>query len=248
MIMNRACTLITGGAVRLGRALSEAVAEQGGPLAIHFNSSRRQAEELLSTLRNTRDPAERELVRVFAADFTRPASALDLLDRVEKSLGPVNRLILSAASYPRDPVGDIEPESLERTLRVNLSTPFLLANEAGVRMKARGAGVIVALLDWSLDRPYADRIPYTMAKAGLRAGLMGLARALSPEVRVNAVAPGAVLPPDDMPGEMRERIRKATLVGRTGSPGDIVQAVLYLLDAGFVTGTVLTVDGGRSLR
>ncbi len=246
--MKQACTLVTGGAVRLGKALSEAVAEQGGPLAIHYHSSRRQAETLLSSLRSVRDPAKAKQIQIFPADFTKPASALELLDQVEEDLGPVGRLILSAAAYPQDPIGDIEPEGLERTLRTNLSTPFLLAREAGMRMRSRGAGSIVALLDWSLDRPYGDRIPYTMAKAGLRAGLMGLARALAPEVRVNAVAPGAVLPPEDMPEETLERIRRATLVRKLGSPGDVVQAVRYLLDAEFVTGIVLNVDGGRSLR
>lgn len=242
------CTLITGGAVRIGKALSLAIAEQGVPLAIHCHSSREQADELVSRLSSSRRPEESSLIRAFRADFSRPESARDLLDEVEGALGPVERLILSAAAYPRDPVAGITDEGLETTLRTNMSTPFMLAREAGLRMRGNGRGSIVALLDWSLDRPYVDRIPYTMAKAGLRAGLLGLARALAPQVRVNAVAPGAVLPPADMDEATLSRIREATLVKKIGSPRDVVEAVLYLLDAGFVTGTILTVDGGRSLR
>jgi pteridine reductase len=114
-------------------------------------------------------------------------------------------------------------------------------------MKTRGGGHILALLDWSLDRPYADRIPYTMAKAGLRAGVFGLARALAPEVRVNAISPGAVLLPEGTDPALRERIRRATPLGRIGQPRDVVDAALYLLRSEFTTGTVLTVDGGRTV-
>ena len=98
-----------------------------------------------------------------------------------------------------------------------------------------------------MDRPYIDRIPYTMAKAGLRAGLFGLARALAPEVRVNGLAPGAVLLPPGTDAKTEEAIRRAALLRGVGTPGDVVEAALYLLRADFVTGTILTVDGGRML-
>ena len=162
-------------------------------------------------------------------------------------MGPIQGLVLSAAIYPQSPLAEVDAANFEETLRVNLISPFLLARTAGLRMKARGRGAITALLDWSVDRPYADRIPYTIAKAGLRAGVLGLARALAPEVRVNGVALGAVLLPEGTTTQLEERIRTAAPLQRIGTPGDAADAVRYLMQAEFVTGTILTVDGGRSV-
>ena len=115
-------------------------------------------------------------------------------------------------------------------------------------MKRQGSGLIVNMLDWSIDRPYPDYLPYGIAKAGLCAATRGLARALAPEVRVNGIAPGTVLLPDGMEEARAEAIRKAIPLGRTGEPADIAEAVVYLLGAEYATGTILTIDGGRSLR
>jgi pteridine reductase len=239
--------LITGSGVRLGRALAKGLDTEGVRLALHYHKHREEAEELARQVRFRRPSEGAASAGCFEADLAEPESMARLSHEVEATMGPVDILLLSAAIYPREPLEEITAPSLERAIRINLSSPILLARDIGLRMKLRGAGDIVALLDWSLDRPYPDRLPYTVAKAGLRAGILGLARILAPEVRVNAIAPGAVLLPEGSDAALEEGIRQATPLGRIGRPQDVVEAAIYLLKAGFVTGTILTVDGGRSI-
>jgi pteridine reductase len=239
--------LVTGAGVRLGRALSEGLAGRGMRLALHYNRHAGEARELAERLCASAFIVPQPAAECFAADLDRPESAVALIRTVEERLGPIEILVLSAGVYPREPLPQVDPARFESTLRVNLTSPFFLAKEAGLLMKARGSGHIIAVLDHSLDRPYTDRIPYTIAKAGLRAGVLGLARALAPQVRVNAIAPGAVLLPEGTDEDLRERIRKAALLQRIGNPRDVVEAALYLIDSEFVTGSVLTVDGGRAI-
>jgi pteridine reductase len=215
-------------------------------LALHCHRHRVEAEALAREIEAARPAAEQSAL-CFPADLRDPNGAEALARSVEAAMGPVDVLVLSAATYPRDPLGEIRSDAFEDTLRVNLTSPFLLARHVGLRMKERGGGRIIGLLDWSVDRPYVERLPYTIAKAGLRSGLVGLARALAPEVRVNGLALGAVLLPERTSPAMRERIRRAAPLRRLGEPGDVVRAVLYLLDAEFTTGVILPVDGGRSI-
>jgi pteridine reductase len=239
--------LVTGAGIRLGRALAEGLAGQGMRLALHYRQHEAQARACAAAIEAAAASPPTAWARCFYADLARPESAAELVREVEASMGGLDVLALSAAIYPQEPLDRISPEALEETLRINMITPFLLAKEAGLRMKERGRGQILALLDWSLDRPYPDRLPYTMAKAGLRAGILGLARALAPEVQVNAIAPGAVLLPEGTPSDLRERIIAATPLRRLGSPEDVVEAALYLLRSSYATGSVLTVDGGRTI-
>jgi pteridine reductase len=127
-------------------------------------------------------------------------------------------------------------------LEVNLTAPMFLARQAGLAMKSGGGGVIVNLTDWAIERPYPDKIAYFAAKAGLQAVSMGLARALAPEVRVVSIAPGAAVI------ENGENALQATLVKRLGGAETIADSVLFAARNEFLTGTTLTVDGGRSLR
>jgi NAD(P)-dependent dehydrogenase (short-subunit alcohol dehydrogenase family) len=236
---------VTGAGIRLGRAVSELLAHHGFRVALHYHRHRDQAEALAALL--NRHGAGAKRAACFAADLSDPHAMEPLVDTVEQEMGPLEVLVLSAAIYPRDPLSGVEADRFEETLRVNLISPFLLARTAGLRMKERGRGSITALLDWSVDRPYADRIPYSIAKAGLRSGVLGLARALAPEVRVNGIALGAVLLPEGISSELHERIRTAAPLQRIGTPMDAADAVRYLVQAEFVTGTILTVDGGRSV-
>lgn len=243
--------LVTGAGIRLGRAVSEALAQSGFRVALHYHRHRDEAAALAALLNGhgTATPPRGHggQAACFPADLSDPRNMEPLVDMVEREMGPLDALVLSAAIYPRDPLEGVSADSFEETLRVNLVSPFLLARVAGLRMKARGRGTITALLDWSVDRPYVDRIPYSIAKAGLRAGVLGLARALAPEVRVNGVALGAVLLPEGTSADLQERIRIAAPLQRIGTPADAAEAVRYLMRAEFVTGTILTVDGGRSV-
>jgi pteridine reductase len=237
--------LVTGAGIRLGRAVTEMLARHGYRVALHYHRHREQAEGVAARI--NQDGAAAGRAACFAADLSDPSAMEPLVEDVEREMGPLDALVLSAAIYPRDPLEGLRPDAFEETLRVNLVSPFLLARTVGLRLKARGHGTITALLDWSVDRPYVDRIPYTIAKAGLRAGVLGLARALAPEVRVNGVALGAILLPEGTPPELAERIRTAAPLQRIGTPDDAANAVRYLVQSDFVTGTILTVDGGRTV-
>ncbi len=235
--------LITGGAIRLGRAIAECLAERGYDLAIHYFQHETDALALAARYQG------RARCELFPADLLDLTEAEALVERVEDRLGAISAVVLSAATFDRAPLEQLSGEGIEATLRLNLAAPLLIASRAGLRMKARGYGSIVTLLDFSTDRPRVDYLPYEVAKAGLRTATFGLARALAPEVRVNGIAPGSVLLPEGTTENIEEAARKATLLQRKGSVEDVAAAVLYLLEAApFVTGSVLTVDGGRSLR
>lgn len=236
--------LITGAGIRLGRALAEGLAGRGMELALHYHRHGREAENLAKKIR-----ARGGRAQTFGADLSLPAEAERLAAEVEAGESPIEVLVLSAALYPRESVAEITGDSMERTLRTNLVSPFLLARRLGLGMKHRGEGAILTLLDWSVDRPDPMYLPYQISKAGLREATYGLALALAPEVRVNGIAPGAVLLPEGTSDAKRTRVQGATPLDRLGTPSDVVGAALYLLgSAEFLTGVVLKVDGGRSLR
>jgi pteridine reductase len=234
--------LVTGAAVRVGRAIAEALAAEGMNLVLHYYTRRDETEALATEVRGR---GRRAIA--MQADLSDPAKARALADGAWQELGGLDALVLSASSYPRLPLAALDPERVEETLQINLVSPFVLGQRIGLRMRERGHGSIVTLLDWSIDRPDPEYLAYHVAKAGLKEVTRGLARALAPQVRVNGVAPGAVLLPEGTTEDKRHRIEKKTPLGRIGSPADVAQACVYLLSAPFVTGAVLTVDGGRSL-
>lgn len=234
--------LVTGAGVRLGRAIAEGLAEQGASLRLHASGHHAEAEALAEALRARGRPAE-----VLRADLRDPRDLDRLVEFADRD-GGIDLLVLSAAVYPRVPLDQVEPESFAETLQINLTAPALLGSRAGLGMKRRGRGAIVTLLDWSMDHPVPEYLAYTAAKAGLRAVTLGLARALAPEVRVNGVSPGAVLLPEAAEPDFARRVAAATPLGHVGEPRDVVEAVCYLATAEFVTGSILTVDGGRTVR
>lgn len=242
-IRERPVALVTGGALRVGRSIALALAARGFDLALHYRNSRGAAEEVAQIAQ-----AAGARVTLFAADFARPGSAEELAEEVLHGAGTPAVVVLSASSYQREPLSAISAEGFRLTLETNLLAPFFLAQKLGLAMRTAGHGQIITLLDWSLDRPDPEYLAYQAAKAGLREVTFALARGLAPEVRVNGIAPGAVLLPEETSAESREAVRRKTLVGHLGSPEDIARAVLYLIEAEhFVTGTILRVDGGRTL-
>lgn len=240
---DRPVALVTGGGLRVGRAISLALAVRGFDLALHYRRSRGEAEEVAAAAEEAGGRAD-----LFAADFSQPGEAERLAAEVLDTVGVPTVLVLSASSYEREPLPAITAEGFRRTLETNLLAPFLLAQSLGLAMRGAGRGHIITLLDWSLDRPDPEYLAYQAAKAGLREVTYALARGLAPEVRVNGIAPGAVLLPEGTSADRCEAVRRKTLVGHLGAPEDIARAVLYLIEAEhFVTGTVLRVDGGRAL-
>ena len=233
--------LVTGAAKRVGRVIALELADRGANLIVHYHTSAAAAE---GTVREI----EARGVKAFAlgADLGQPAEVERLAREAEARSGGVSVLVNSAANYLRVPFDQLTGAVWDASLDVNLKAPFLLSWHLGRAMRARGGGRIVNLADWAGERPYNDYLPYCISKAGIVCLTKALAKALAPEVQVNAVAPGPVLPPDDLSEAERQAIVRATPLRRLGRPEDVARAVRFLAEeAEFTTGAVWLVDGGR---
>jgi pteridine reductase len=229
---------VTGGARRIGRAICLALADAGAKVAVHYYSSESEAHEVAEQCPGS---------AVLQADLRRVSEAEDLVERAAAELGGLDVLVNSAAVFEKTSLEDLDEAAWDLHLDTNLKGPFFAALAAGRIMRDAGSGVIVNLTDWAIPRPYPAYLPYYAAKAGLSAATAGLARALAPEVRVNAVALGPILLPDGADRAYEEAILKATPLGRLGGPEAVVQAVMFLIGNEFMTGQTLILDGGRSL-
>jgi len=238
--------LVTGAARRIGRAIAMALHAAGARVILHCHHSRAEAEALAAEL----DAVRASSAAVVSADLLDAAGLEDLVGIAAMTFGRLDGLVNNASSFHATPLGSIGVREWDDLVGTNLRAPLLLAQAAAPHLrKARGA--IVNIVDIHAERPLRDFAVYTVAKGGLVALTRSLAIELAPDVRVNGVAPGAILWPEDgkhfAPSE-RERIEAQTPLGRIGNPADVAGAVKYLLlDAPFVTGQILAVDGGRSL-
>jgi len=234
--------LVTGAARRVGRSIALALAERGAELIIHYHTSDQEAQEVLALIKRGggKPVAARGDVSV-AADVDR------IVETALQAFGRVEILVNSAAIFYRTPFGRLMEADWDRFLGVNLKGPYLLSRKIGEIMLRQGRGKIINLADIAWEKAWGEYIPYTVSKAGLVALTRGLARALAPVVQVNAVAPGAVLLPEGSTEEERERAIHRIPLQRLGSPEDVARAVVYLIENDFITGEVLTVDGGQQL-
>ncbi|MDP2955691.1 MAG: SDR family oxidoreductase [Longimicrobiales bacterium] len=233
--------LVTGGAVRLGRAISVGLAEAGYDLVVHFRSSRGPADEVARVV----EGLGRRCVAV-RADLADPAAAPTLVDAARSAYGRLDLLVNSAASFDARPLLDVDAAAWDEVMDLNVRAVHLLVREAAPLLAAT-RGAVVNLVDLSAFQPWTEYPAHAVSKAALAHLTRVQARALAPDVRVNAVAPGAVLPPDGYPPERLEALRERTPLQTLGSPEDVVQAVIFLAGAAFVTGQILAVDGGRLL-
>jgi pteridine reductase len=235
--------LVTGAGRRLGRELARALAERGMVLAIHHHASSEGAEALRAEVDAAGGRAE-----CFPADLTDAGAARALPGRVVKAFGGLDVLVNSAAVMHRLALEQTTPEQYDAILDLNLRAVFFCTQGAAPALR-HARGKVVNLADLAGLQPWPGFAAHSVSKAGVVMLTKVLARSLAPEVTVNAIAPGAVLVPEEYDEEERQRLARATPLGRLGSPRDVVGAMLYLLEAGeFVTGEVLTVDGGRLLR
>jgi pteridine reductase len=235
--------LVTGAGRRIGRAIALELARCGWDVVVHCNASRDDAERV-------RGACEAQGVRaaVVQGDLSVADDLADLWDRCAGALGPIDLLVNNAAVYPRTPLDRIELADWKLALRVNLVAPAELARRAGLTMRSRGSGgAIVNITDWATARPQPNYLPYHAAKGALDTVTLALAKELAPEVRVNAVAPGPILPPENAPAGTLEQVLAATPLGRLGEPADIAAAVRYFSEAPYTTGCILPVDGGRTI-
>ena len=234
--------LVTGGARRVGKAIAYALAWRGADIALHYGAS---ADEAQVTAQELRELDVR--VELFAADLLDPAAPGALLDRVVESMGGLDVLVNSAAMMLRTPMGQVTVDDWERMFALNVRAPFFLAQAAAPRLAER-AGCVVNICDLAAYETWPAYVPHGITKAALVQATRALARTLAPGVRVNGVAPGAVLLPDEWDEATARRLADTTPLKRVGSAEDVAEAVAYLCGAEYVTGEVLIVDGGRHVR
>ncbi|MFQ5889879.1 MAG: SDR family NAD(P)-dependent oxidoreductase [Gemmatimonadota bacterium] len=234
--------LVTGGAVRVGRAIALALAEAGHHVAVHYHSSRDAAKEVVAAIR----AAGRRALAV-QADLSAPGEIPPLFERVAHELGGLDLLVNNAAIFPHATLEEVTPEEWDRVFALNARAPFLCAR-AAARLMGEAGGSIVNIADIAGFEAWPGYVPYAATKAALISLTRGLALAWAPRIRVNAVAPGPVLLPSGTPEREARATARLTAMGRIGTPEDVARAVLYLAGAEYVTGEVLRVDGGKHLR
>jgi len=234
--------LVTGGAVRLGRALLLALAEAGADVVLHYGSSRRAAEETAAAVRDLG-----RKVLLLQADLQDMAAVQQLPRRAAEKFGKLDILVNSAALFQPGDIFNTTEASWDRQMNVNLKAPFFLSQAFAQQLGPDQRGHIVNIADWRATRPAATYLAYTFSKAALISMTRSLAVALGPRVQVNAIAPGLILPPPGKTAAYFERMAQRVPLQRVGSPEEVAGAMLFLLRSDFVTGELLFVTGGEHL-
>ena len=235
--------LISGGAKRVGAAICRRLHASGASLMLHYRASAGEARLLQAELNGVRADS----VALIQGDLLDLNKLPSTVEQTVQRFGRLDALVNNASSFYATPVGDITTANWEDLIGTNLRAPLFLAQAAAPALR-KAQGAIVNIADIHAERPLKSYVVYSIAKAGLVAMTRSLARELAPDVRVNAVAPGPILWPDDASFDelSRQRIISHTLLRREGTPDDIAKAVYFLLaDATYVTGETINVDGGR---
>lgn len=233
--------LVTGSAKRLGRAIALRLAGDGADVVIHYRSSEREAREVVVAI----ETLGRRAVAI-AADLTQISDIRNLFEQTAKHFGRLDILINSAANFLGSPFAQTTETNWDRSLNTNVKAPFFCCQAAAPLLKST-RGVIINFADVGGLMGWPGFIPHSISKAGMIMLTRALAKELAPEVRVNAIAPGTITMPGDPPEWQQDFIKLAPLK-RTGTPTDITDAVSFLVNAKFITGQVLVVDGGRVLQ
>ena len=233
--------LVTGGGTRVGAAIVRALAGAGCDTLIHHASNASGARAVLAEVAQLGRKAA-----ALQADLTDRTQLARLAAEAEALYGRVDILVHTAGNFERTPPEALTAEAWDRALALNATAPYLLTLALAPALK-RARGSVVAITCISAERPWKNYIPYAVSKAALAHLVEGLAIGLSPEVRVNAVAPGTVMPPDDYDSEKVDKLRARAPLDRIGSADDVARAVVFLAQNDYLTGQTITVDGGRSL-
>jgi len=238
--------LVTGGAKRVGAAIARRLHREGASLMLHYRGSEREAHTLQSEL----NAARANSVALVQADLLDVAGLSEIVKNTVNRFERLDALVNNASTFFPTPVGEMTPASWDSLIGTNLRAPLFLSQAAAPHLRKTG-GVIVNITDIHAERPLKNYVIYSVAKAGLAGLTRSLARELGPEVRVNGVAPGPIMWPDDGSWDdvARQRVVSHTLLKRTGDPDDVARAVYYLIaEAPYVTGQIIAVDGGRSIN
>jgi pteridine reductase len=234
--------LVTGAGRRVGRAIATALGKRGMHVAVHYNGSAAGARETAADVGRGGGTAT-----LFRADLSLPDAPAALVDDVVRTVGRLDVLVNSAAIMQRTPLDTVTPADWDATFALNARAPFFAALAAGRHMAERG-GIIVNIADLAALETWPAYIPHGLSKTVVVQMTRALARVLAPSVRVNAVAPGVILLPEGWDADVGERLRRTTPLKRLGSVNDVVGAVIYLVEADYVTGETIVVDGGRHVR
>lgn len=242
MTVSPKTVLITGAARRIGRTLAETLAGRGWSVAVHHHDSATEAAAVVDAI-----VAGGGKAVSFAANLGNAKDVASLLDRAAASIGPLGCLINNASIFERDEIGSITPGSWQRHIDINLAAPLFLSQAFARQLPAASKGVIVNIVDervWNLTPHF---VSYTVSKSGLWTLTQTLALALAPRVRVNAVGPGPTLPSPRQTAAQFAAQCEAMPLGHGATPGEIADAVLYILSAPSMTGQMIALDGGQHL-
>ena len=234
--------LVTGASQRLGAQLATALHARGMRVVVHYHQSVAAAQALCDKLEAARPASTLQI----CADLATPTAPAQIINEVQAHWGRLDLLVNNAAVFRATPLATSGLDDWDEITGINLRAPYFLCRAATPLLRQQ-RGLIVNLADIYADRPRPEYAIYCASKAGLVGLTRALARELAPEIRVNAVAPGAILWTADASLAEQQAILARTPLERLGEPSDIARAVGYLLDAPYVTGQVLTVDGGRSI-
>ena len=234
--------VVTGGAIRVGRAIVLGLASSGANVFIHYGRSKDAAVDTA---------AEAESLGVRAAtgsvDLADPQHADDVIEQAEASLGPVSLLVNSASRFPEDTATDFDFDTWQRTLDLTLSSPVMITKAFAKRLPEDLGGAVVNIADARTTRPYRRHFSYMVAKGGIDTFTRAAALGLAPRIRVNAVALGVILPPTGQENTYEERLAARLPLQRVGGTGPVVDTVLFLMRNDFITGEIVHVDGGGHL-
>ncbi|MGH8556074.1 MAG: pteridine reductase [Methylococcales bacterium] len=236
------CVLVTGAAKRIGAAIVKGLHAAGYSVIVHFRESFQAAVELKNELNDSRPRS----VELLPADLSKIELFPELAGRAISIFGQIDALINNASAFYPTPLDKVTEAQWHELIGCNLKAPFFLSLAFARELQQRGGGII-NITDIHGLRPLHGFSIYSISKAGMIAMTRSLARELAPSVRVNGVAPGAILWPENQTRAEREQILAKVALQRAGQPSDIVEAVLFLLKSNYITGQILPIDGGRSL-
>lgn len=237
--------LITGTA-RIGAEVAVSLARLGSRVALSYRNSKAAAEDAASRIGASGGEAI-----TLQGDLTNPDDARGIIDRAAAHFGRLDVLINTASLYRKTPVGELDAQAWDANMAVDARAAYLTSLAAARHMTGPAGGRIINFTDWlaASGRPrYKDYAPYYAAKSAVLGLTEALALEFAPRILVNAIAPGPILPPADLPAEEVGKVSEATPLGRWGGPDEITRAVVFLIETGFVTGECIRVDGGRHLR
>jgi pteridine reductase len=242
MNLKNKVALVTGAGRRIGRAIALELANYGATLAVHYRTSHAEADAVVAEIKSNGGNAQ-----TFHANLEHVAEIEQMVSEILDAFGRIDILVNSASVFAPTPLEKITEHDWDANLDTNLKAPFFLSKFAGAAMRKRGAGKIINLGDWAGIRPYKDYLPYSVSKSALIGLTKALAKELAPEVQVNCIALGMVIPPENYTKEEVERLVNRTLTKQIGTPEDVARAVVFFCETDFATGAILKLEGGRLL-